>query len=453
MGVQNPNSTSYVHPDEPNILNLHKAMEYNALGQPILRTVASGGASGLDAFGRLRVSQIYTLGDYSHVYGEEAELLTKTSGVGAGTTPLPDQAAIQLTIGTGATDYVIHQSRMYHHYMPGKSQLSFGSFAFGAPRANTYKRMGLFDDNNGILFQQSGDGTYQLVFRSFVTGSAVDVATQRSNWNVDPLDGTGFSGVNLDFTKSQLFYVDYQWLGVGRVRVGFVHDGAVIVAHEYYHSNNLSTVYWSNPSLPVRCELRNYGVAVGTASMTQMCATVMSEGGYVESGVDFSADSGKILLVKGDPGAYKCVMAVRLKNSYLSRPNRSIVRLTGFDMFSDSASCQWELWRLPNNASISGGSWTDAGTSSVVEYNTTTGTGFSTTGGERVDSGWVSANNPSGKQASGQSGSANPTASKRGYISQNIDSNDSNIFALIMRDLSTTADTNVYSSIQWRETR
>ncbi|CAB4133395.1 hypothetical protein UFOVP257_171 [uncultured Caudovirales phage] len=28
MGVQNPNSTSYVHPDEPNLLNLHKAMVY-----------------------------------------------------------------------------------------------------------------------------------------------------------------------------------------------------------------------------------------------------------------------------------------------------------------------------------------------------------------------------------------------------------------------------------------
>ena len=37
MGVRNQNSTSYVHPDEPNLLNLHKAMTYDEAGLPHLR--------------------------------------------------------------------------------------------------------------------------------------------------------------------------------------------------------------------------------------------------------------------------------------------------------------------------------------------------------------------------------------------------------------------------------
>jgi len=37
MGVRNPNSTSYEHADEPNLLNLHKSMQYNTDGQPELR--------------------------------------------------------------------------------------------------------------------------------------------------------------------------------------------------------------------------------------------------------------------------------------------------------------------------------------------------------------------------------------------------------------------------------
>ena len=41
MGVRNPNSTNYVHNDEPNILNIHKAMDYNPQGQPLLRTTGS----------------------------------------------------------------------------------------------------------------------------------------------------------------------------------------------------------------------------------------------------------------------------------------------------------------------------------------------------------------------------------------------------------------------------
>jgi len=35
------NSTSYTHPQETNLLNVHKAMEYDVAGQPILRTTGS----------------------------------------------------------------------------------------------------------------------------------------------------------------------------------------------------------------------------------------------------------------------------------------------------------------------------------------------------------------------------------------------------------------------------
>jgi hypothetical protein len=416
----------------------------------VTSTVVPGAS---DAFGRLRVSEPYTLADYSHVYGEEAELLTANSGIGSGTTTIPNEASIRLTVGTGPTDYVIHQSRMYHHYMPGKSQLALESFTFGQPRANTYKRVGLFGNSNGIYLQQDGTGTLSLVQRSNTTGTVIETMYTQNEWNVDTCNGTGNSAFNISTANSQLWWCDYQWLGVGRVRTGFVHNGEFIVAHQITHSNTQPTVYWSNPSLPVRCEIRNYGVAVGTTSMDQMCATVMSEGGYKESGVDFSADSGAISLIKGNPGAYKVCMAIRLKNAYKGQRNRSIVRLAGIDMFADSASCQWELWRLPSNTNITGGSWVSAGDDSVVEYNATAGTSFNTTNGNKMNSGWVAANNPSGKQASGSSALTDPSASKQAYISQNINSNDSNLFVLIARDLSPTADTSFYASIQWRETR
>jgi hypothetical protein len=50
MGVKNPNSTNYTHNDEPNILNIHKAMDYNASGQPILRVAGS------EAFGNINIA-------------------------------------------------------------------------------------------------------------------------------------------------------------------------------------------------------------------------------------------------------------------------------------------------------------------------------------------------------------------------------------------------------------
>lgn len=436
----NENSSTY--PVYTNVVNL-----------PDLQTVAFQ-AGTADAFGRLRVSEPYTLADYSHTYGEEAELLTKKSGVQSTALSRANEAAIRLTVGTGATDYVIHQSRMHHHYMPGKSQMTLMSFNFGQHRANTVKRIGLYGEENGVYLQQAGDGTLSFVMRSSVTGSVIDATpVQQLDWNVDTCNGDGPSGFNIIENKVQLLYIDYQWLGVGRVRIGFVHEGQFIVAHEFYHSNIISTVYWSNPSLPIRCEIRNTDVAVGTSYMDQMCATVVSEGGYKESGVNFSKYSDAITLVKGAPAAAKCLMAIKLKDNYQSLPNRSIVRISDLNLISDSATIVYELWRLPNEASITGGAWVDAGTSSVVEYNITAGTGFTTTDGELFASGFLPANNASGKQATGGIEITDPAQAKRAYISQNIDSNDSNVFALIARNLSSNTDTTAFASMQWRETR
>ena len=411
----------------------------------------------LDAFGRLRVSEPHTLADYSHVYGEELELLTKTVGASSTTTSSGTEAAIILSVGTGATDYAVYQSRMYHHYMPGKSQYILESFNFREPRNNTYKAIGYFDDYNGVFVKQVGIGTtarYDIVKRNNVGGAVTETSIPQSEWNVDSLDGTGPSGINIFFERSQLLFIDYQWLGVGRIRVGFENGGTFHTAHEFTHTGDIEYVYWSLPSLPIRCEVGNFGSAVGIASMAQMCATVMSEGGYIESGVEYSADNGATLVEGSNnaPDDYKCVMAIRLKNSYKGLPNRSVVRVTDLEILSDSASCKFELWRVDDsNASITGGTWISANNDSVVEYNTTP-TSVSLTGADKRASGFVSANNPSGKQSSGNV-SIDPTGAKRSYLSQNIDSNNSNAYVVMVRNLTTNANTNVYATIQWRETR
>lgn len=417
--------------------------------------LVSIGGTTVDAFSRLRVSAPFTLADYNHVYGEEPELLTLSSGAGSTVISRPNEASMRLTVGTGSTDYVIHQSRMHHHYMPGKSQLAMMSFAFGLPRTNTVKRIGLFGQEDGVYFQQDGSGIISFVKRTSISGTVVDESpVVQSNWNIDRCDGTGKSGFDLAIENTQLLFCDYQWLGVGRLRLGFVHDGNFIVAHEFRHSNNLSTVYWRNPNLPVRCEIRNTGVAAGTSYMDQICSTVMSEGGYSEAGINFSKYSENISLVKGNPGVAKCLIAIKLKDTYSSLPNRSIVRLTDMGLLSDSAPVVFELWRLPSAASnITGGTWVDTNTSSCVQYNTTIGTSFNTTGGELFSSGFVAANNPSGKQSSGGVNMIEPAQAKRIYLSQNITSTDSNVFVLIARNLSTTADTATFATFQWKETR
>jgi hypothetical protein len=427
------------------------ADRYGNIGNCGVTTGTSSGA--VDAFGRMRISEPYTLADYTHIYGEEVELLTKTVGAGSTTEVNSNTASIALIVGTGATDQVIHQSRMYHHYMPGKSQSVMTSFNFIDVRENTTKKIGYFDDRNGVFLQQAGDGTVSVVRRSYNTGITSDTVVNRVNWNLDPLDGTGITSITADFTKTHLFVADYQWLGVGRIRCGLVIGGETTYFHEFNHANIVEHAYWSIPSLPIRCEIANTGAAVGITSMEQICSTVLSEGGYVETGVEFGAFDGPISFSDADGAtARQCVMAIRCKNTFKGIPNRTTVRVTDVEALSDATNCRIELWRLPGNSNITGGTWVDADADSAVEYNVTAGTNFTTTGGDLRQATLIAANNPSGKQASA-SVAFNPTTAKRSYIAQNIDSNDSNIFAVIVRNLDTNTTTNVWNTIQWRETR
>ncbi|NBO17397.1 MAG: hypothetical protein EBV07_00675 [Proteobacteria bacterium] len=404
----------------------------------------------VDAFGRQRISSPFTLADYSHVYGEETELLTKTSGNASSVTFNINKAKAVLTIGTGVNDYAIHQSRMYHHYMPGKSQLIFESFNFGAARSGTNKRIGLFDDYNGIFFQQSGDETLSIVLRTDISGSVQEDIIPQSSWNIDKCNGSGSSTFNLDPTKTQLFTADFQWLGVGRVRAGFVHNGNVVIAHEFYNSNNKDSVYWSNPNLPIRCELRNYASGAGiTGSMDQICATVISEGGYNEAGVDFSARN---LTARSVPTTSQLpLVAIALKTGYYDKPNRSVVRPNMANIYTATNEITYELWRIPSTGQIIGGAWVSANNDSVVQYNISA-TSVNFTSGMLIDAGYCIAGGQGAGKFSAQSQIQTLSSAKRGYISQNIDSTDSNVFVIVGSGIGGGAS-NTFASIQWRETR
>ena len=451
MAQWNKNNQDYLNQERTLFEVFMCADRYGNIGNcGITSGPVSGGS---DAFGRLRVSDTFTLADYTHIYGEEVELLTKTVGAASTTEVNPNTASIALIVGTGSADKVIHQSRMYHHYMPGKSQFVMTSFNFTDVRENTTKKIGYFDDRNGVFLQQAGDGTVSVVRRSYTTGSAVDTVVNQSNWNLDKLDGTTLSGITADFTKTQLFVADFQWLGVGRIRCGLVIGGQMIYFHEFNHANVLENVYWSLPSLPIRCEVANTAAAVGITSMQQICSTVMSEGGYVETGVEFGAFNGPISFSNSSGAtARQCVMAIRCKNTCKEIPNRTTVRITDIECLSDATNCRIEVWRLPGNSNITGGTWTSADDDSAVEYNVTVGTAFTTTGGDLRQASLIAANNPSGQQASAQV-AFNPTSARRSYIAQNIDSDDSNIFAVIVQNLDTNTTTDIWNTIQWRETR
>ena len=186
-------------------------------------TLASGastqpiGPMATDAFGRFRVSEPFTLGDYKHIYGLNTNFLDKLSNGGT-VTFIANQSSALLSTTSDPLSKAIHQTKLYHAYMPGKSQLIYSTICFKAAVANVTKRTGYFDDYNGIYFEQNGEGTLSFNVRTNTSGMAIGTRIVQSSWNVDKCDGTGPSGYDIDITKTQFFFTDFTWLGLGRVR-------------------------------------------------------------------------------------------------------------------------------------------------------------------------------------------------------------------------------------------
>jgi hypothetical protein len=419
------------------LYNQHAYLKSTAAGSLISGSLNAS----VDAFGRTRASEPFTLGDYKHTYGIENGFINRLVGDGSVVNNV-NRSSVTLSATTSGSS-AIHQTKMYHHYMPGKSQMILSSFVFGAPVSGSTKRTGYFDDYNGIFLEQDATGSLQLVIRSATngTGSITEERIKQSNWNVNTLLDGDFT---FDVTKTQLFYVDFQWLAVGRVRCGFVHKGITVICHVFDHTNILNVAYMQNPNLPVRCEIRNSVSA--TSSMEQICSTVVSEGGYSEAGKAFSVSNDNFRALSS--GSTLSVLAIRLKNSVGGLPNRSFVRVQEASVFTDQKTVRYTLSKLPSGSALTTGSaWVSTDPLSTVEYNTS-GTGV--TGGQILLTGFVGANSLNINQANPLVQNQSGVSNKQNFIAQNYTSTDSEIYVLIAKNMTADA-TNVGGTMLWSE--
>lgn len=238
-----------------------------------------------DAFGRLRVGNPFTLFDSQNRYGKDDQF-NETTATGGTSTYLPNESSVALAVTTTSGSEVVRQTYRVFPYQPGKSLLVLATFVMAAGQTNLRQRVGYFNPDNGVFFQKTGS-TNQFVLRSNVTGTPSDTRTvDQADWNGDKLDGTGASGITLDTSKAQILFMDFEWLGVGSVRCGFVIDGQFIICHTFENANSISNVYMTTAILPVRYEIKATNTLASSATMKQICSSVISEGGYQQAAAD-----------------------------------------------------------------------------------------------------------------------------------------------------------------------
>jgi len=350
-------------------------------GQTVSFTTAGTPAS--DAFGRARVSNPLTLFDSSHRYSDNGLWATAT-GTGSDATFNADAGLVELNVPTTSGGFVKRETKKVFSYQPGKSLLILSTFVFNSAKTNLRQRVGYFGDDNG-LYLQLNNSTLSFVERNSVTGTLSETVVNQENWNVDKLDGTGPSGKTLDITKSQILWMDVEWLGLGTVRLGFIIDGIFIHCHSFHHANLIDSTYITTASLPLRYEIENLDTTESISKLKQVCSTVISEGGYElrgrQNAIGTPISAPRELTATG---VQYPVVSLRLKSS----PDRldAIVIPTAASILGVGNNAYFE-WTLQSNATTSGGTWTSAGNTSSVEYNLS---GVSSSGGSTLATGYIS---------------------------------------------------------------
>jgi len=342
------------------------------------------GGTNLDAFGRVRVSEPFTLFDSSHRYSDNNLWSTGTTGTAAATFSA-NEGLVNLTVGSANNDEVVRETIKVFAYQPGKSLLVMSTFVMGAAKAGLRQRVGYYGSANGFYIEREGSSAY-FVERSSVTGAVVNTQVPQAEWNQDTLDGNGPSGLTLDLSKSQILYMDIEWLGLGTARMGFIIDGVFVPAHNFNHANLTTTTYITTASLPLRYEMKNTAATSGASTLKQVCSTVISEGGFALTGLQQAIGTPITTPTSlATAGTYYPVVSLRLKTTRLD----AIIVLTAASILALTNNVNYE-WRLVASGTTTGGTWVSAGTNSGAEYNIT-GTSF--TGGRILASGYTQGSN------------------------------------------------------------
>lgn len=390
----------------------------------------------VDAFHRLRTSQANSrFASFNEFGGNSREFVTQATGTGSSTF-LPNEASLQLSTGGTASGAAFRrQTRLSWHSSSSRSVLIYMSQQFGPPVANARQRAGWFDQGNGIILEQTTAGV-RLIKRTDISGVPSDATSiEQADWNIDPLDGTGPSGFSIDWSLRQTMFMDIQYTGTGRGRVGFIVGGTPVYCHQFASGNVPLLSQIRTPNLPLRHEVENTGVAGGTATMKISGMSLSIEGDpSTPRGALNTCTNGiaEIAVTTRRP-----ILSFRAKATYNGLPNRGWVIPYDYTAIARSNNA---LLEIVTGHSLVGASWVSVNPASLVEYDVSA---TSLVGGGPVITGFVAAG----------SGSTAGTALQSVIedYPQTVDALTNGQLIISMVATSFAATCNISGAFNWRE--
>lgn len=360
-GDKRQNTTNYEHPQETNLLDLHRAMAYDPYGAPVLRIDDT--TKQHTSKNRVKVSGLAITTFNSYQYTKDPDVWDEAL-TGTATSTLDTYfGMVNMTVGGTAGDQVIRQTRRVVRYIPGRQSEVSMSVLFGPPTAGIRRRFGIYDELNGAYFEDAGDGTYYVVCRRNTAAGIIEERVARADWNSDRLDGTGPSGITANPLAIQLMVIEYEWYGAGQVEFKFIINNNAYPVHKFEHGN-ISLIPWASTAfLPIRAELTNVTGTAGSHTFYVGSTSASSEGDVGALGIELNAASPITGRSLAAANTFYPVLSIRLKSDRL----QGVV--IPIDLQASTLDNTQIYYRLVQNPTLTEASWVSVGADSFVEYD------------------------------------------------------------------------------------
>ena len=307
------------------------------------------GEMNFDSFGGAQVSQRSIIQQYSFLYGDTDPTKFWDRTVGAGVIT-GSSATSQLILSVDATSGSVasRTTQQYFPYSPGEGNQAYMSVKLGdTGKDGVVRRWGAFDADDGLFFEASGSEMC-VVQRSSATGTVTENKVLQSDWNGDNLDDANLDSYVINVSKFQVYWIDYQWLGAGKVRFGvFAPDGERIIMHTFFNANNSVNPYMKRGTLPLRSEIENVAASSGASDMSVICLTMFRQAQLPSfTGRVFHTHSTNNVAVSSSD--WIPLMTIRPKTTYGGVTNRAMVVPMDFEVYVDGDPVDMATFISPN---------------------------------------------------------------------------------------------------------
>lgn len=309
-----------------------------------------------DAFGNAKTSNTSKISEHIFIQTDDADSWWEDTRTGGSITHFPEESTLRLQTNTTSGSYAGRTSHFYHPYEPGTGNYTLMSMAVGdTGKSNVIRRWGYYDDDDGMFFELSGS-VLKVGLRSSTSGTPSTTYVEQSNFNGEKLNSSTTGRFLLDVSKANLYWMDFQWLGVGKVRMGtFSPGGKRVTMHTFQNPNANNTTYMKRGTLPIKFEQFNELGAASTSEMKIACITVLRDAGgdSQTSGELYSYVSSNIITATGSN--YTPIATWRPVVTQNGIPNRKLASLERLEI-SVSGSCDAIISTI-RDASLTGSAY------------------------------------------------------------------------------------------------